>query len=67
MPEYDESAETYQRRSGMETPYSIVDAFTFFQVLGSVRGLSVLDLAAGDWLARLDRRLSALDRVLTEV
>lgn len=48
MPEYDEFAETYQRWSGMQTPYSIVEAFTFLQVLGSVRGLSLLDLAAGE-------------------
>jgi SAM-dependent methyltransferase len=48
MPEYDEFAETYQRWSGMETPYSIVEAYTFLQVLGSVQGLNVLDLAAGE-------------------
>ncbi len=48
MPEYDEFAETYQRWSGKQTPYSVIEAFTFLQVLGSVEGLNVLDLAAGE-------------------
>lgn len=58
MPEYDESTETYQRWGGMETPYSIVEVFTSLQVLGSVHGLDVLDLAAGE--GRISRMLIEL-------
>jgi SAM-dependent methyltransferase len=61
MPEYDDFAETYQQWSGMETPYSIVEAYTFLQVLGSVQGLSVLDLAAGE--GRTSRMLIELGAI----
>jgi len=48
MPEYDEFAETYQHWSVTASPYNRVEVHTFFEVLGSVRGLDVLDLAAGE-------------------
>ena len=39
------------------TAYSVVESYTFFQVLGSVVGLDVLDVAAGE--GRLSRMLVA--------
>ena len=48
MPEYDEFAKTYQHWSVTASPYNMIETYTFFEVLGSVRGLNVLDLAAGE-------------------
>lgn len=48
MPEYDDFAETYEHWSETESPYRRVEAYSFFTVLGAVRGLNVLDLAAGE-------------------
>ncbi|MEO1090135.1 MAG: class I SAM-dependent methyltransferase [Pseudomonadota bacterium] len=47
MPEYDEFAEAYEHWSVTASPYGVVETHTFFEVLGSVRGLDVLDLACG--------------------
>lgn len=47
MPEYDDFADTSEHWSETASPYSRVEAYSFFKVLGAVRGLSVLDLAAG--------------------
>ena len=48
MPEYDQFAEIYQHWSETASPYTRVEVHGFFEVLGSVRGLDVLDLAAGE-------------------
>lgn len=48
MPEYDAFGGAYQRWSATAHPYGVVEAYTFFRVLGSVRGLHVLDLATGE-------------------
>jgi toxoflavin synthase len=48
MTEYDQFAETYQHWSATASPYSVIETYTFLQVLGSVRGLDILDLAAGE-------------------
>ncbi len=48
MPEYDEFAETYQNWSVTASDYSRVEIHSFLEVLGPVRGLRVLDLAAGE-------------------
>ena len=55
MPEYDDFAETYQQWSVTASPYSRIEAYSFFKALGTVRGLSVLDLAAGE--GRISRLL----------
>jgi ubiquinone/menaquinone biosynthesis C-methylase UbiE len=47
MTDYDAIAHAYREAKGLPIKrYS--EAFTFFQVLGSVRGLAVLDVACGD-------------------
>ena len=48
MPEADEFAGTHQRWSVPPRPYGAIETCTFFDVLESVRGLDVLDLAAGE-------------------
>jgi SAM-dependent methyltransferase len=48
MPEYDDFAETYQRWTESAVPYRVIELYSFFNVLGSVAGLRILDLAAGD-------------------
>ena len=55
MPEYDDFAETYQHWSVKAPPYRQIELYSFFKVLGSVRGLSILDLAAGE--GRISRLL----------
>ena len=55
MPEYDDFAETYQHWSVTAPPYRQIELHSFFRVLGSVRGLSILDLAAGE--GRISRML----------
>ena len=57
MPEYDEFAETYQHWSATESPYSLIEAYSFFTVLGPVQSLHVLDLACGE--GRTGRMLMA--------
>jgi hypothetical protein len=59
MPEYAEFAETYQHWSVTASPYGRIETYTFFEVLGSVRGLDVLDLAAGE--GRTSRMLMERD------
>lgn len=44
---YDRHASTYDRWSTARSAYSLLETQTFFDVLGSVRGASILDLAAG--------------------
>ncbi|MCR9213564.1 MAG: class I SAM-dependent methyltransferase [Proteobacteria bacterium] len=55
MPEYDEFAESYHRWSDSASPYSVIELYSFLKVLGSVKGLDVLDLAAGE--GRISRLL----------
>lgn len=57
MPEYDDFADTYQHWSVTAGPYAQVADYSFFTVLGAVRGLNVLDLAAGE--GRISRRMMA--------
>lgn len=55
MPDYDVFAETYQHWCRTAKPYNVVETYTFFQTLGSIDGLDILDLAAGE--GRLSRML----------
>ena len=48
MQEYDEFAETYQHWTEAENAYRAVEIFSFFSVLGAVKGLNILDLACGE-------------------
>ncbi len=55
MADYDHFAENYQHWAETTSPYTIVELATFFEVLGPVRGLDVLDVACGE--GRLSRML----------
>lgn len=54
MADYDPHVDTYQDWAVDENLYRNLEQYTFLQVVGSVRGLSVLDLATGEGrMARL--------------
>jgi toxoflavin synthase len=55
MPEYDIFADAYIQRTEDGKSYAAIELFSFFKALGSVRGLSILDLAAGN--GRISRML----------
>ncbi|MEX3009506.1 class I SAM-dependent methyltransferase [Hoeflea sp. TYP-13] len=55
MTDYDRQGDIYSRWSIKETLYSVLEWHTFLQVLGSVKGLDILDVACGD--GRLSRGL----------
>ncbi|MGI9371867.1 MAG: class I SAM-dependent methyltransferase [Hyphomicrobiales bacterium] len=48
MQEYDEFAETYQHWTEAESAYRAIEIYSFFSVLGVVKGLDILDLACGE-------------------
>ena len=58
MADYDKHGDIYSRWSIKETPYSVLEWHTFLHVLGSVKGLRILDVACGD--GRLSRGLMDL-------
>lgn len=53
---YDKDPSPYLRQSVAENPYRLLEWTTFLEVLGSVKGLVLLDLACGD--GRLTRLLA---------
>jgi 2-polyprenyl-3-methyl-5-hydroxy-6-metoxy-1,4-benzoquinol methylase len=53
---YDKDPSPYLRQSVAENPYRLLEWTTFLEVLGSVKGLDLLDLACGD--GRLTRVLT---------
>lgn len=56
MADYDDFAETYQRWTDSIWPYTVVELSSFFDVLGPVEGLRVLDVACGE--GRITRMLA---------
>ena len=48
MAEYDEHVDVYSEWSAIKNPYRAIEAHTFMEVVGSVQGLDILDLACGE-------------------
>ena len=59
MPEYDTNADSYRHWSEGESIYWTIEQTSFFEVLGSVRDLNILELACGE--GRLSRMLIERD------
>ena len=55
MTDYDEHADAYDAWIEADSPYWLLEQTRFFEVLGSVRGLRILELACGD--GRISRAL----------
>lgn len=47
-PEYDDFSKTYQDWAVAASPYTIIETYRFFQTLGPLDGLNILDLATGE-------------------
>lgn len=57
MSDYDKDADAYRRWSISDSDYRLLEQTQFLRVLGSIRGLSVLELACGD--GRMSRKFMA--------
>jgi SAM-dependent methyltransferase len=63
MTDYDKQGDAYRHWYLADSPYWLIEQTRFFQVLGSVRNLRILELACGD--GRISRML--IDRGAREV